>query len=63
MKKLALAIVLTALGSTAASASEWAFDDNYWKKPDVATSFQQSAAPSTGEDSFAKYHHVDGYNP
>ncbi len=64
MRTIALALSLTALAATTAHASEWAFDDSYWKKPDAAMSFQASSAPATTtEESFEKYRQVDRYNP
>ncbi len=64
MRTLALAFSLTALAAGAVHASEWAFDDSYWKKPDVATTFQEQSAPATTtDDSFEKYRQVDRYNP
>jgi hypothetical protein len=64
MRTVALAFSITVLAAGAAHASEWAFDDSYWKKPDVATSFQEQSAPATTtDDSFEKYHQVDRYNP
>lgn len=66
-RKLTTALAAALLASTAgaALASDWAFDDPYWKRSETVRNSQtpqdSQAAQSTATKS--KYDAVDNYNP
>jgi hypothetical protein len=58
--------VIAALGTTAANASEFAFDDPYWKRAETVHAFptDRSEAPAaSATQSKGPYDLVDNYNP
>ena len=57
---IAIAAVGLALGTNAALASEWAFDDPYWKQ---AATVQSAQSVQSTETAQGNYDLVDRYNP
>lgn len=57
--------VIAVLGTTAANASEFAFDDPYWKRAETVHAFStvHSDASVAATQSKGPYDLVDNYNP
>jgi hypothetical protein len=58
--------VIAALGTTAANASEFPFDDPYWKRAETVHAFpteKRDAPAASTTQSKGPYDLVDNYNP